>query len=133
MKKFALSWRPLAAMSALALIAACSTYGEQPMQSTRPTQPMAGNVMTNAGGMTLYTYDKDEIGKSNCDGACAIYWPPLLSGAAAMPAGKLTLVTRDDGVKQWATEGKPLYTFADDKNPGDINGDGYKGIWHVVR
>lgn len=133
MTKHAISWRPLAALPALTLIAACSTYGEQPMQSTRPSQPMTGRVMTNASGMTLYTYDKDEIGKSNCDGACAVYWPPLLGGAAASPAGDLTLISREDGEKQWANNGKPLYTFADDKKPGEINGDGYKGIWHVVR
>jgi len=133
MTKFSMSWRPLAALSALALIAGCSTYGEQPMQSTRPSQPMSGSVMTNASGMTLYTYDKDDIGKSNCDGACAIYWPPLLAGAAAAPSGALTLVTREDGEKQWANDGKPLYTFAKDKKAGEINGDGNEGVWHVIR
>jgi predicted lipoprotein with Yx(FWY)xxD motif len=40
---------------------------------------------------------------------------------------------RTDGTLQWANEGKPLYTYANDKKPGDVTGDGMNGVWHVVR
>ena len=127
------SWHQLATISAVVLIAACATYGEQPPQAAAPAKPAAGGVMTNAKGMTLYTYDKDTAGQSNCYSICAEYWPPLLADATSTPSGDLTLITRSDGKKQWAENGKPLYTFAEDEKAGDVNGDNYDGIWHVVK
>ena len=51
--------------------------------------------------------------------------------AAAM--GDWTVVTRDDGAKQWAYKAKPLYTFAKDTKAGDVSGDGFlNGAWHVA-
>jgi predicted lipoprotein with Yx(FWY)xxD motif len=93
----------------------------------------AGKVLADEKGMTLYTYDKDTKGKSNCSGECAEYWPPAKASADAKPAGDLTLIKRDDGTMQWADGGKPLYTFAKDKKPGDVTGDGKNGVWHVVK
>ena len=91
-----------------------------------------GTVLTDENGMTLYTFDKDEPGKSNCTGECATNWPPAIAEADAKPAGDLTLVARDDGTMQWADDGKPLYTFVQDKEPGDVTGDGKNGVWHAV-
>jgi predicted lipoprotein with Yx(FWY)xxD motif len=93
----------------------------------------AGKVLADEKGMTLYTYDKDTKGKSNCSGECAEYWPPAKAAADAKPTGDLTLIKRDDGTMQWADEGKPLYLFAQDKKPGDVKGDGKNGVWHVVK
>ena len=53
-------------------------------------------------------------GKSVCNGPCATNWPPLAAGAGAAGSGDWTVVTRDDGARQWAYKGKPLYTFARD-------------------
>ena len=39
---------------------------------------------------------------------------------------------RDDGSKQWAYKGKPLYYWKDDKKGGDVEGDNRNNIWHVV-
>jgi predicted lipoprotein with Yx(FWY)xxD motif len=90
-------------------------------------------VLADAKGMTLYTSDKDMKGVSMCSGQCAMNWPPLAAVANAKPMGDWTIVTRDDGSKQWAYKGKPLYTFAKDAKPGETTGDGAaKGIWHVV-
>jgi predicted lipoprotein with Yx(FWY)xxD motif len=93
----------------------------------------AGKVLADEKGMTLYTYDKDEKGKSNCSGECAEYWPPAKASADAKPSGDLTMIKRADGSMQWADDGKPLYTFAQDKKPGDVTGDGKNGVWHAVK
>lgn len=93
----------------------------------------AGRVLSTPAGMTLYTYDKDNLGQSQCYGECAEYWPPFLASATSVPSGDLTLVYRTDGRKQWANNGMPLYTFAQDKNPGDVEGNNYHNNWHVVR
>ena len=91
-----------------------------------------GKVLADAKGMTLYTFDKDADGKSACNGPCAANWPPFAATGAATPAG-WTTITRDDGTKQWAYKGKPLYTFAKDEKPSEIKGDGFlNGAWHVV-
>jgi predicted lipoprotein with Yx(FWY)xxD motif len=90
-------------------------------------------TMVDAKGMTLYTFDKDSGGKSMCNGPCATNWPPLMAGADAKASGDMTIITRDDGSKQWAYKGKPLYTFAKDTKAGDMMGNGVNNVWHVVK
>jgi len=94
-----------------------------------------GGVLTNVAGMTLYTFDKDAAGsgKSTCNGPCAANWPPLMAGADAKPAGDYSIVTRDDGAKQWAYKGLPLYLWVKDTKPGDKTGDGFNNVWHVAK
>jgi predicted lipoprotein with Yx(FWY)xxD motif len=92
----------------------------------------AGTVLADPKGMTLYTYDKDEKGKSNCTDQCAVNWPPAMAMPTDKPVGDLTIIKRPDGMLQWADEGKPLYTFIQDKKPGDVTGDKMKNVWHAV-
>ncbi len=92
-----------------------------------------GGVMTNPAGMTPYTFDKDAGGKSACNGPCAANWPPLMAPASAMASGDWTIVTRDDGAKQWAYKGKPVYLWSKDQKPGDMTGDGFNSMWHTVK
>lgn len=94
-----------------------------------------GGVLTNAAGMTLYTFDKDAAGsgKSTCNGPCAANWPPLMATGDAKPSGDYSIVTRDDGAKQWAYKGRPLYLWAKDAKPGDRTGDGFNSVWHVAK
>lgn len=108
------------------VLTACSGYA--PVKYT-------DGIMTNAAGMTLYTFDKDVAGagKSVCNGPCATNWPPLLAGASDESGGDWTVVTRDDGSKQWAFLGKPLYLWNKDQKPGDMTGDGFNNAWRVVR
>ncbi len=83
--------------------------------------------------MTLYTFDNDTRGKSNCNGECAVKWPPLAGAAGmALPAG-YSMLTRDDGNMQIAYKGQPLYLWFKDVNPTDMSGDGVKGVWHTAR
>jgi predicted lipoprotein with Yx(FWY)xxD motif len=94
---------------------------------------MTNGVMTDAAGMTLYTFDKDAGGKSACNGPCAANWPPLIAAADAKPDGDWTIITRDDGARQWAYKGKPVYLWAKDRKPGDKTGDGFNNVWHVAK
>ncbi len=89
-------------------------------------------VLTNKEGRTLYTFDKDSAGKSNCSGGCAAAWPPFAVANPALAGGDFSIVAREDGGTQWAFKGKPLYFFAGDTKPGERNGDGQGGTWHVA-
>jgi predicted lipoprotein with Yx(FWY)xxD motif len=89
--------------------------------------------MTTPAGMTLYTFDKDAAGKSNCEGQCAPYWHPLLASQGSTATANMTLVERSDGQIQWATaNGMPLYTYADDESPGDEKGNNFHNRWRVA-
>jgi predicted lipoprotein with Yx(FWY)xxD motif len=119
--------------SALALLAACASPTMAPSGPGATGQTAAGNVLVDAKGMTLYTYDPDQPGKSNCTGLCATFWPPVEAADGATPNGDFTIITRGSGAKQWAYKGKPLYTYYEDSKPGDISGDGDDGVWHVAK
>ena len=103
-------------------------------QSAAPVKT-AGGMLVNASGMTLYTFDNDTAGsgKSACNGPCAGLWPPVMAEADAKPEGDMTLVTRDDGTKQWAYKGKPVYLYKSDMKAGDMTGDNFKNVWHVIK
>jgi predicted lipoprotein with Yx(FWY)xxD motif len=121
---------------AAATIAALALTGSAfaQMAPAKTGDSAKGKVLTDAKGMTLYTFDKDAGGKSACNGPCATNWPPLMASADAKPASSYTVVARDDGSKQWAYKGKPLYTWKNDKKPGDITGDGFlNGAWHIAQ
>ena len=100
-----------------------------------PAAKMAGGMLVNTSGMTLYTFDRDAAGsgKSACNGPCAGLWPPVAAGASDSASGDWSIVTRDDGSKQWAYKGWPLYTFSKDAKPGDTTGDKFKDVWHVIK
>jgi predicted lipoprotein with Yx(FWY)xxD motif len=108
-----------------------AAFAAEPAMETDSSQ---GKIYSDAKNMTLYTFDKDESGKSNCYDQCAVNWPPYTAAADAQAEGDWTIIDRTDGSKQWAYKGKPLYYFVDDTSPGDVNGDG-KGnnTWHVVK
>jgi predicted lipoprotein with Yx(FWY)xxD motif len=92
-----------------------------------------GKTLVDAKGMTLYILDRDTTpNKSTCNAQCAINWPPLMAAADAKDNGAYTVVTRDDGGKQWAYKGKPLYFWKDDKKAGDADGDGRNNVWHIA-
>ncbi|AXA44300.1 COG4315 family predicted lipoprotein [Rhizobium leguminosarum] len=92
-----------------------------------------GKVLATEKGMVLYTFDKDTKGKSNCDKDCLKKWPAFHAGAKAKAEGEWTLVKAADGKEMWAYEGKPLYTYVEDKKAGEANGDGVGGVWHAAK
>ena len=92
-----------------------------------------GKTLVDANGMTLYTFDRDTTpDKSACNGKCASNWPPFTAAADAKTTGDWTVIVRDDGSKQWAYKGKPLYKWMDDHKPGEVDGDGRNNVWHVA-
>ena len=120
-----------ALVAAFSLAFASAAFAAPPTKTGTTTK---GSVLTDAMGMSLYTFDKDSEGKSACNGPCATNWPALKAEASDAAADGYTIVTRDDGSKQWAYKGKPLYTFAKDTKPGDITGDGFlNGAWHLAQ
>ena len=118
----------IALASLAAVFAGCATQGPPP-----PARTVDG-VLVNGSGMTLYTFDKDVggSGKSVCNGPCATNWPPLMASGNA-PSAAWQVVTRDDGAKQWAYQGKPLYTWIKDAKPGDRTGDGVANAWRLAK
>ena len=120
--------KTLVAAAALAFIASAA------MAASSPAAAVNGVLATPAGA-TLYTFDKDTAGngESACNGQCATNWPPLAAQASDSASGDWSIVTRDDGSKQWAWKGQPLYTYAKDAKPGDTTGDGKGNVWHLVK
>src|SRR5262245_50950161 len=121
------------ALAALAVTSYSAAVEDEDYGPFKEMETAAGTVLTDPKGMTLYTYDEDESGKSNCVDQCAVNWPPAMATPADQPVGDLTIITRPDGTLQWADEGKPLYTFIQDKKPGDVTGDNMKNVWHAVK
>ena len=104
-----------------------------------------GDVLVDARGDALYSPDQEADGKVLCTGACASIWEPLTLPDGGQPTGsadvsaKLGTVERPDGATQVTFEGKPLYTFVEDPEPGAVTGDGFMDAfggtsftWHVA-
>ena len=121
--------RVLLLLAAALVLGACAS-----MMGGAPVEVKDG-ALANPAGMTLYTFDSDVagFGKSVCNGPCAVNWPPLYADADAKASGDYSIVTRDDGRKQWAYKGKPLYLWINDKKPGDRTGDGFRNVWRVAK
>jgi len=92
-----------------------------------------GAYMADVSGRTLYTYDKDTAGVSNCSGACLQAWPAYTAGSQSDLPNGISVITRSDGSMQYAYNGKPLYYYAEDTGPNMITGDGVGGVWHIVK
>ncbi len=122
----------LAGAAALALLAA-PAFAEDYVSGAIKSSAIGGkSVLTDAKGMTLYTFDQDKPGVSNCYDKCAVAWPPELAADGAAASGDFTLVKRTDGKEQWAYKGMPLYLWIKDKAPGDTTGDGVGNVWHTA-
>lgn len=92
-----------------------------------------GDFLVGPSGMTLYVFDKDKPGVSNCTDSCTVLWPPYKMGStSALPANVATL-KRPDGSLQYTYKNMPLYYYVPDKKPGDVLGDGIGGTWHLVK
>lgn len=118
---------------ATAVLALATGYAAA--QSMPASVHVESGTMMDAKGMTLYTFDNDkEANKSSCNGNCANVWPALKAEASDKDMGDWKVITRDEGSKQWAYKGKPVYYFGMDKVPGDKTGEGRgNGAWHVAK
>ena len=116
------------AAALVAFAAGCATVPPDPAKAV-------DGALVDAKGMTRYTFDRDVggSGKSACNGPCAQNWPPFHATADTPPNAAWQIITRDDGSKQWAYKGQPLYTWVKDTKPGDRTGDGFNNVWKVAR
>ena len=94
-------------------------------------------VLTNAKGLTVYTFAADSPGKSNCYGDCAAYWPPVTGSPSPAPGipGHFGTTTRTDGTKQVTWNGHPIYTYVADGGPGQAQGNNLNlngGLWKEI-
>jgi predicted lipoprotein with Yx(FWY)xxD motif len=112
------------------------TPSAPPALSTAGTS--LGTVVVNGKGMTVYVFDADAAGatKSACTGGCMAHWPAVDSDSAtptvAGVTGTVATIMGNDGKLQVTLNGHPLYTWFEDKNPGDTTGQGLDKIWWVV-
>jgi predicted lipoprotein with Yx(FWY)xxD motif len=120
---------------AIAFTAGCSTPPPSDAETKHLMAPafFGNGVLVSPGGMTLYTYDHDSQGTSTCDGTCTQTWTPFAPAATDQPFGDFTIVAREDGSRQWAYKGKPVYMYTLDHVMGDTAGDGRDNAWHLVR
>lgn len=97
-----------------------------------------GEFLVAANGMTLYMFDNDEMGVSNCTEGCLENWPAftLYPGdrlaASSDIMGEWGTIANEEGPAQITYNGMPLYYFAGDEAPGDTNGQGAGDVWWVV-
>lgn len=108
---------------------------------TSASATKVGRVLVDSKGFTVYDFHKDKGGRSSCYSACAKGWPPVLTtgkpqtGEGAM-SSKLGTVERTDGTMQVTYAGHPLYTFVEDKKPGEANGNDVSAFgaeWYALR
>ena len=146
---------PLAAVAVIAVAVAAgggstsggatngSAYGatRKPAVGTVKTlRTKLGRILVDARSRTLYLFEKDKGATSSCDGACASVWPPLTTGGTAkagpgVTAAKLGVTKRTDGRTELTYGGHPLYTYAGDQKPGDVQGQGldqFGAEWYVL-
>jgi len=143
------------AVAVAALAAGCSSSGTTASSSSSPASSSApaaatatalhaqsskyGQILVDGSGHTLYLLTADAGAKSSCYSACAAVWPPdTTTGTPTNSGVTASLVgtsARTDHTTQVTYKGHPLYTFAQDAKPGDVNGEGiasFGGTWYVV-
>jgi predicted lipoprotein with Yx(FWY)xxD motif len=126
---------PAAASSAPAAAATPSTSAA----GLKMAKTAKGTVLVTAQGFAVYMFAIDTPTKSNCDATCLKFWPALTgmptAAAGSGLTGKLGTITGTGGITQATYNGHPLYLFADDKAPGQVNGNGINtsgGLWYAL-
>ena len=138
-------------MIAVLAVAACggstSNASSSPSAATAATATVSasvnaklGQILVDGNGRTLYLFEADKGASSTCYGACASYWPPLLTGGmpvagTGVNASMLGTTKRTDGTTEVTYGGHPLYYVVTDHNPGDASGQAvtnFGAAWFVV-
>lgn len=143
-----------ALLAALALVlAACGGSGDDGSGTAAPAEPATtaaqatggttvavangtlGDILVDGDGRTLYAFTRDQGDRSACSGQCADNWPALTGTATAGTGAQASLLSASmqaNGDNQVTYGGKPLYHFAGDAKPGDVNGQGVGDVWFVL-
>src|SRR5262245_25360107 len=115
------------------VVTACTQEAPSPLKTEK--SKTLGNYLVDPKGMTLYIFYKDtEAGKRACNGGCAKLRSPFaLEPGQVKATYPLSIITRDDGTKQYAYRGKPLYYYDKDSKAGDTRGDAVGKVWWVAK
>jgi len=132
--------RTLAVVACLVFLACAVAAWAAGAAELKVEKTKIGKVVANAKLHTLYMFRADKGTKSACYGKCATFWPPLLTSGKpkAGPGIKASLLgtsKRKDGKLQVTYKGHPLYTFLEDKTPGQTKGEGSKAFgagWYAL-
>jgi predicted lipoprotein with Yx(FWY)xxD motif len=125
--------------SAAPAAAATSSGAAQAPGVLRTADSSLGRIVVDGRGMTAYYFTKDKAGSgtSACTGQCLQAWPPITTTSATPAAsgvtGTLGTITLPNGTRQVTVDGRPVYLFAKDAKPGDVQGQGVGGVWYVLR
>lgn len=136
----------LAVLLALGLAVSTTALGRsagssaQAVVKTAVNKKLKTTILVDAKGRTLYMWTADTGGKSNCTPEflnCPKIWPPLITSGApragkGVAAAKLSTFKRKDGKQQVVYNRHPLYTYSDDRKPGDVKGQKFLGTWYVL-
>jgi predicted lipoprotein with Yx(FWY)xxD motif len=133
--------------AAAVLLAACGSSSAGDVQpATLQTATLStiqsatlGDIVVDSRGHAVYRYDKDTAkpSKSDCSGACATLWPPVIAPGGSMQIrgvdpSAVSTITRADGSKQLTLDGWPLYEYAGDASQGQTKGQAFQNIWWVI-
>jgi predicted lipoprotein with Yx(FWY)xxD motif len=96
-----------------------------------------GRILVDRAGLTLYLYTRDGPRTSVCSGTCRQVWPPAtVSGKATAGTGasvaNLGTIKFTSSARQLIYKGHPLYRFSGDTHPGQMDGEGFLGVWYAV-
>jgi predicted lipoprotein with Yx(FWY)xxD motif len=130
-----------ASLAGVGAVASASTGTSTAAVTVKAGSSSLGRIVVDSRGRTLYLFEKDTRARSSCAGACAAYWPPLLTAGkpVAGPGVKSSLlgkIRRSNGTKQVTYAGHPLYRFALDTKPGQVRGEGLQDFgagWDALR
>ena len=112
-----------------------STTAAEMMDGIHAADSDLGSILVDPDGLTLYVFTADSDGESACYDDCASTWPPVAADTAIstdLDAAMFGSIERTDGTQQLTVNGMPLYLFASDTAPGDVNGQGVNDVWFVV-
>jgi predicted lipoprotein with Yx(FWY)xxD motif len=95
-----------------------------------------GTFLVDGKGISLYLFTKDTTGVSVCKGACETAWPIFYTSdiqvSGDLKASDFTTIMREDGTKQTAYKGIPLYYYFKDVKAGDVTGQNVGKVWYVI-
>lgn len=117
---------------AMAALSGCIAYGDQ-NRIAREVRTGVGVVLTTPAGLTLYTYARDTQQASHCYDGCARNWPPFVASELAVDKDGFNVIERDDGSRQWAYQGQPLYTWVGDHYIGSTGGHQLGNLWYAAQ
>ena len=131
---------PLAIAVAIVVFLAVSASGAASTTVSTRSTPDLGRILVNGKGVTLYLFEKDTKNKSNCSGACAANWPPLMAkgrlvARRGVKKSHLGSIKRPGG-RQVTYFGHPVYRYIGDGNKaGRTSGEGLDAFgaeWYVL-